>query len=163
MRKTHGKTYTHAGKPLTAAGWAADPDVAKLGLIAQAIYGRIDGGWSVEDALTTPKGAPRPATSEPKKSTKPRGEEPRKAPVQRAPRKREPAPEQRAVKAGYEAGKAVARVRATLASKQADAAEQVCDALTALPPAELLTHLGYVVEDAGVVPAGRLLLIRGAT
>lgn len=42
------------------------------------------------------------------------------------------------------------------------AAEQVRETLTALSPADLLTRLGYVVEDAGLVPAGRLLLLRGA-
>lgn len=43
-----------------------------------------------------------------------------------------------------------------------DAAAQVRETLAALSPADLLTRLGYVVEDAGLVPAGRLLLVRGA-
>lgn len=42
------------------------------------------------------------------------------------------------------------------------AAAQVRETLHALSPAELLTRLGYDCEDAGLVPAGRLLLLRGA-
>jgi len=38
--------------------------------------------------------------------------------------------------------------------------EVVREALTSVPIVELLERLGYVVEDAGVVPVGRLILVR---
>jgi hypothetical protein len=38
---------------------------------------------------------------------------------------------------------------------------RVRDALTALPAVELLQRLGYPAEDAGTVPAGQLIVVRG--
>lgn len=135
-----GKTYTNGFQTLTLEGWAKTPEVAALGLSAQALRSRIEHGWTLADALSTPKGAPRPGTSATKKSTKPRDEEPRKKSIV-SPRKRAPMP---------------------VPELEEASAEQVRETLTALSPADLLTRLGYVVEDAGLVPAGRLLLLRGA-
>jgi hypothetical protein len=57
------------------------------------------------------------------------------------------------------------KTRRTRASKAPvpTPAEAVRDVLASVPVVELLTRLGYSAEDAGLVPAGRLLLIRGAT
>lgn len=157
-----GQTYTHGGETLTLAGWAAKPAVAALGLSAQAIRSRVEVGWTVGDALTTPKGSPRPPTSAPtsapRKSTKPRDEGPRKRPVQRG-RKATPEAVQRVAEAIEERAAVPTPTRRRIGD--APAAEQVRETLSALSPADLLTRLGHVVEDAGLVPAGRLLLVRG--
>lgn len=151
-----GKTYTHGGQTLTLEGWAKTPEVAALGLSGQALRSRIEHGWTLADALSTPKGSPRPGTSAPKKSTKPRDEAPRKKPVV-SPRRRGPLPEVAAqVEETIETH--VRRAKARRASESA--AEQVRETLAALSPADLLTRLGYAVEDAGLVPAGHLLIVR---
>lgn len=53
------KTVRWGERELSYGRWVCEPDVAPLGLTAQALYERIKGGWAVEEALTTPKGAKR--------------------------------------------------------------------------------------------------------
>lgn len=154
-----GKVYMHEGQTLTLEGWAKTPEVAALGLSAQAIRSRVEAGWTVGDALTTPKGAPRPSTSAPKKSTKPRDETPRKKPlVSPRPRKAPPEVVVRVAEAIEERAAVPAPARRRIGD--APLVAEVRETLAALSPVELLTRLGYVVEDAGLVPAGRLLLVR---
>lgn len=134
-----GQTYTHEGKTLTLGGWAREPGVT---LSEQALRSRVERGWTIADALATPKGAPRPSTSPAK----------RRAPSKGTPKSVwKASPEQvtaAAERIEHRAERSLVEdVRATVAS---------------VPVAELLTRLGYVVEDAGLVPAGRLLLVRGA-
>lgn len=61
MRKPRvtAKRYRWGERELTVNEWASQDDVRRLGLSANAIYGRLNNGWSVEEAVTTPKGAPR--------------------------------------------------------------------------------------------------------
>jgi hypothetical protein len=152
-----GQTYTLDRTTLTLEGWAKTPAVAALGLSAQAIRSRLEHGWMLEDALTTPKGDPRPETSAPKRSTA--AQQPRKkAMVPQRPRKAPPAAVARVAEAIEERAAVPAPTRRRIGD--APRLEQVH--APALQLTDLLTRLGYVVEDAGVVPAGWLLLVRGA-
>lgn len=139
-----GAAHARGDRPdVDVAALVRREEVQALGLTAQAIAGRIEGGWTVEDALTTPKGAPRPATSARTKPAKP-----------------DPAPKRRPIADAVKLGKSIERAQANARARAAG--DDVREMLTQLSPAELLTRLGYPVEDAGIVPAGRLLLVRGA-
>lgn len=63
--RTTAKRYKMGERELTVGEWAREPDVAALELSANALYARLTGGcWTIEAALTTPKGAPNPAPVE---------------------------------------------------------------------------------------------------
>lgn len=53
-RTRGGRTYTHDGRTLTIAQWAAEPDVIARGIRRNTLAVRLSLGWTPERALTEP-------------------------------------------------------------------------------------------------------------
>lgn len=126
--------HTHNGKTLTIDEWLREPEAK--GLTKSALKSRIHGkGLSLSEALAMPRGRAQA------KVTAPAGKPKRTA------RKR---------------GDATLDEHIAKRAKREPAIGQV--PLVAIGSCEhaalVLTRLGYVVEDVGVVPSGRLLVVR---
>jgi hypothetical protein len=133
---SRAKFYEHEGEKLTTKQLA---DRAVEGVTQSLIGIRLAKGWTVEEAITIPNGESRPN----RKNGRPLVEAPSRETQARR--------EQRAERAREREPKLTAT---TVRPPTNDAT---------LPDVALvLTRLGYVVEDAGLVPAGRLLLVRAA-
>lgn len=70
MAKPRGALYTHEGETKGQAEWARDPRNT-AGLDASVIGQRLRQGWTVADALSLPKGSPRPGGSKDKNRSTP--------------------------------------------------------------------------------------------
>ena len=147
------KRHEHDGENLTIREWKERFTVAD-GLTDAAIGMRLTAGWSVPDAFNTPKGKPRPGpaekpTMEAKRGMRSRAKETLDATVEATRGKRGPLP--------LPAPHVTPEARALGLRSLGD---EVRETMQALSPAELLTRVGYDAEDAGLVPAGRLILVR---
>lgn len=125
------RTITHAGETLTLKEWAAKTNITET-----AIRMRLNKGWTEGDAVSTPSGQ-RPA--EPTSATATKRRSPRTPPVVKGKRGRS----------------ARAAAKAPLVARG-----EVVVMARDLDPAALLTRLGYAVDDLGVQPAGRVLIVR---
>ena len=132
------KVYTHDGRTMTLRQWSEEPGPKKLGLSLDTIRKRVELGKSIGEAISQPLGPAKGG----RRSTR-RGLLPEVA--------------------AQVAETIETHVKRAKARRAAESdAVQASETLPALSPAEALTRLGYVVEDAGLVPAGRLLIVRGA-
>lgn len=142
----------HEGVTKPLSEWATE-----AGLGRETLRKRLDGGMSMSEALAKPvtKGGRPPSAQPSEAAAQKRAERARKAEP-----KPDPAPKRRPIADAVKLGKSIERAQANARARAAG--DDVREMLTQLSPAELLTRLGYPVEDAGIVPAGRLLLVRGA-
>lgn len=138
----------HDGVTRPLSEWA---DQAGLG--RETLRKRLSAGMSMADALTkTPGRGGRPKVAEPSKATQARREQRARAKdtldatVEATRGKRGPLPRLLDV----------ARAKGVAVGGPA----RVVEMGSAVHAAEVLKRLGYEVEDAGIVPAGHLILVR---
>lgn len=127
------RTITHAGETLSIHAWAK-----KLSLTDAGIRMRIKKGWTEAEAVSTPKGEPRPTRS-----------------ARRASPKRRAAPRPPPV-----GGSTKRAARSSPAKRALVEPSEVAAMARDLGPAGLLARLGYTVEDLGEHPTGRVLVVR---
>lgn len=148
MARGQATMITHQGETKPLAAWAKE-----AGMATETLRKRLAKDLPMRAALTLPV----------KRTGRPQVETPSKAAAQkRAERARRPIGD--AVRLGKSIERAQARARAMVAPPsgpgilEGDGDGRGPEALSGL--AATLARLGYVVEDAGLVPAGRLLLVR---
>lgn len=135
----------HGGETKPLGAWA---DQAGLG--RETLRKRLAAGMSMKDALTkTPGRGGRPKVAEPTKATQARREQ----------RARAKAPLDATVEATRGVRGPLPRLL-DVARAKGVAERAIVEMGSADHAAEVLARLGYDVEDAGIVPAGRLILVR---
>lgn len=80
VKTRKGQTYAHSGRELTITQWCADPAVQALEINTSLLGYRLGAGWSIEEALTTARGAKMGTNSH-------RDVKPEKASAAKAPKK----------------------------------------------------------------------------
>lgn len=147
------KVYEHEGEKLTTKQLASR---AVEGVGQELIGIRLSKGWTVEEAITIPNGESRPN----RKNGRPLIDAP--SPKTQA-RREQRARASEMLEATVEAtrGKRGPLPRLLEVARAKGVAERaIVEMGSADHAAEVLARLGYDVEDAGIVPAGRLILVR---